>query len=92
MERRKHPRNIENIEVKFSIEDKSIICKIQNLSESGALLQIESAEKDKISQDDIGKEVSIEFQDSEQQNIIGRIIRVIDEEEIKYFAVFFLKQ
>ena len=65
---------------------------MQNLSESGALLQIVSTETDKISQEDIGKEVSIEFNDSENQRKIGRIIRVIEDEDIKYFAIFFLKQ
>ncbi len=92
MERREHPRDSKKIEVKFSIEDKTIKCKMQNLSESGALLQIVSTETDKISQEDIGKEVSIEFNDSENQRKIGRIIRVIEDEDIKYFAIFFLKQ
>ena len=86
MDRRKHPRDEKNIEVKFSIEDKIIKCKMQNISESGALFQIDSNEMDKITQDDIGKEVSIKLKELKNKITRGRIIRVIEEDNIKYFG------
>ncbi len=89
-EQRTHPRYDIQDNVNMKLNDKNILCHLQNLSVAGAYMRVNERHNGDVAYNHIGRNVQMEFNSGRsQQNITGRILRFDTVGKDIFLAVFF---
>ena len=72
------------------LSDKSISCNVQNLSCAGAYIKIQKDPASTVPQINIGHSVEVIFH-PEEPGVKGKILRLVNEEDAMYFAIYFFQ-
>ncbi|MBP7736434.1 MAG: PilZ domain-containing protein [Spirochaetes bacterium] len=91
MELRKYPRKEVMQNALCLLSDRTIACNVQNLSCAGAYIRVEESPPNSIPKIDIGVDVEVIFH-PEEPGVKGKILRLINEADAIYFAIYFLRQ
>jgi hypothetical protein len=92
MDKRRYQRDVLSLGIQMKLQNNDIQCNIQNMSDGGALARIDTPYNKFVSEEIIGQEVSfsIGFDTLSTKKYKGRIIRLMEEEDAKYIAIFFM--
>lgn len=91
MELRKYPRKEVMQEALCLLSDRSIACNVQNLSCAGAYIKVEKSPANSVPRIDIGADVEVIFH-PEEPGVKGKILRLVNEGDAVYFAIYFMRQ
>ena len=88
-ERRQHERYETNVDVKLRLQEKQIPCRIENLSQGGTLLQVDSGSIDALTPSCVGQETTFQLNNVQTK---GTIVRFFESEGTKVLALRFRGQ
>ncbi len=92
-EQRAYPRYEVQENVNMKLNEKNILCHVENLSVAGAYMKVNENHNGDVDYVHIGKNVVMEFNSGKNtQNIPGRILRFDIFGKNKFLAVFFLQR
>jgi hypothetical protein len=77
-EKRKHAREKEGSSIELAVRDKTVPCRVANISPAGAYIEVEGINREHISKEDIGKEVTLNFISSDEPSLRNGIILRFD--------------
>jgi len=91
MDNRQYMRKELNLGIQMKLNDLEILCSIENMSDGGALAQIDPTFNKLISENSIGEEItfSVGYAAFSDRNFRGQIVRFIEEDNKKYIAIYF---